>query len=75
MARPEDDHLLWDWEVVATATHKTRHGPRTLEGRVAHRPDGWYMLATDLTVPQGPYLTWPVTVAAAQAAVREGRRR
>jgi len=75
MGRPEDDHLLWDWEVVATATHKTRQGPHTVEGRVAHRPDGWYMLAADLTVPQGPFLTRPAAVAAAKAAVRAGRRR
>ena len=75
MGRPEDDHLLWVWEVVATATQRTRHGPRTLEARVAHQPDGWYMLATHLTVPQGPYLTYPAAVAAARAAVREGRGR
>jgi hypothetical protein len=75
MGRPEDDHLLWDWEVVTTETRQTRHGPRTLEGRVARQPDGWYILATDLTVPQGPFLTYAAAVAAARAAVREGRRR
>ena len=75
MGRPEDDHLLWDWEVVATATRRTRHGPHTLEARIAHRPDGWYLLATDLTVPQGPYLTRSVAVDAARAVVREGQRR
>jgi hypothetical protein len=30
------------------------------------------MLATHLTVPQGPYLTYDAGVAAARAAVREG---
>ena len=41
MARPEDDRLLWDWEVVATQTQKTPHGPRTLEARVAvYAPQG-----------------------------------
>ena len=75
MSRPEDDHLQWDWEVVASATRSTRHGPHTVEARVAHRPDGWYMLASHLTVPQGPYLTYPTAVAAARAAVREGQRR
>jgi len=75
MGRPEDDHLLWDWGVVATATHKTRHGPHTVEGRVARQPDGWYLLTTDLTVPQGPFLTYAAAVAAAKEAVREGGRR
>jgi hypothetical protein len=75
MGRPEDDHKLWEWEVVATDTRRTRQGPRTQEARVAQRPDGWYILATHLTVPQGPYLTYATAVEAARAAVREGRRR
>lgn len=76
MGGPDDDYPLWHGEVVATTTWKTRHGPRTQEGRVvAHRPDGWYMLAPHLTVPQGPYLTYAVAVPATRAAVREGRCR
>jgi hypothetical protein len=40
MARPEDNHLLWDWEVVVTVTRSTRQGSYTVEGRVARQPDG-----------------------------------
>src|SRR5947209_11599772 len=71
MPRPEDDHQLWDWELVATATRRTRHGPRTREAWVTHRPDGWYMIADHLTAPRGPYLAYDTAVSEARAVVRE----
>jgi hypothetical protein len=53
MARPEDNHLLWDWEVVVTVTRSTRQGSYTVEG-------GWRASPTaDTCNPAAPGVAGP----------------
>lgn len=78
MAPPDDNPLLWEWELVATQTRQMRGGTITDEAWVARRPEGWYAIADLARPPQGPYASHQEAVAQATALLapaRRGRRR
>lgn len=73
MAAPDENPLLWEWELAATQTCQTRGGPITDEAWVAQRPEGWYAVADLACPPQDPDASYQE--AATQAAALLGPSR